>query len=196
MKFIILTVATYLIASINFPIILFNLLGKGDPREHFSGNPGVTNVYRQAGMIWAVLVLLLDVGRAVGVALVAVFMLDKHLVPWIGLALIIGNRYPVFHRFQGGKGVANFLGFTVCLSPLMAAASCVVWVVIWGVIREPFIASFFMIAICTIGQVVYGGVHASTILGALATCLFVFYNHRDNVSRYMIRKREGKSIPE
>ncbi|HHC24907.1 MAG TPA: glycerol-3-phosphate acyltransferase, partial [Desulfobacterales bacterium] len=30
--------------------------------------------------------------------------------PWIGLSLILGNRFPCFHGFQGGKGVANYLG--------------------------------------------------------------------------------------
>ena len=59
----------YLAGSINFAILLFRLIGKDDPRMHFSGNAGVTNVYRQAGWPLAALVLILDMGRAMGVAL-------------------------------------------------------------------------------------------------------------------------------
>ena len=63
MRFTGLLLLAYLAGSINFAIIVLRLLGKEDPRTTFSGNAGTTNVYRQAGKGWAVLVLLLDVGR-------------------------------------------------------------------------------------------------------------------------------------
>ncbi|HOO41495.1 MAG TPA: glycerol-3-phosphate acyltransferase, partial [Syntrophales bacterium] len=61
--FVIISAGAYLAGSVNFAIILFAVLGKGDPRSGFSGNAGATNVRRQAGLGWAALVLLLDLIR-------------------------------------------------------------------------------------------------------------------------------------
>ena len=71
---------------------------------------------------WAAVVLLLDVGRAVGLAALALALLPFALVPWVGLALVAGNRFPCFHGFRGGKGVASYLGFTIPIAPWGAAA--------------------------------------------------------------------------
>src|ERR1035437_3468366 len=119
--------AAYLAGSVNFSIILFRMLGRDDPRDHFSGNAGVTNVYRQTGFFGAGVILLLDLGRACILAWAALYLLPKQYVPWIGLALIIGNRFPCFHKFRGGKGVASYLGFTSLVSPFSAIISVLLW---------------------------------------------------------------------
>jgi glycerol-3-phosphate acyltransferase PlsY len=92
-------------------------------------------------MLWAAVVLILDVGRALAIGAAALYFLDTSLVPWVGLALIIGNRYPCFHGFRGGKGVASYLGFGAALSPISSMLSCIVWVILFSIIRIPFIAS-------------------------------------------------------
>ena len=66
MKGLILSIIfAYLAGSINFSILLLKILGKEDPRKEFSGNPGVVNVYRQAGFFPAAGVWVLDMGRAI-----------------------------------------------------------------------------------------------------------------------------------
>ncbi len=97
-------ILAYLAGSINFSILLFKISGKKDPRKEFSGNPGVVNVYRQAGLLMAALVWLLDMGRAIGIALACIYLLSTALVPIGGLALILGTRFPCFHQFRGGQG--------------------------------------------------------------------------------------------
>ena len=81
MKLSILLAGAYLAGSVNFSILLFRILGREDPRRQFSGNAGVTNVYRQAGLLWAAVVLLLDIGRAFGVCWAALHMLALEVVP-------------------------------------------------------------------------------------------------------------------
>ena len=125
MILILLILLGYLAGSVNFAIILLRLLGREDPRTQFSGNAGTMNVRRQAGKGWASVVLLLDVGRAAALAALALYLLPVALVPWVGTALVLGNRFPCFHRFRGGKGVASFLGFTIPLAPW--ALFCRVW---------------------------------------------------------------------
>jgi len=192
MKMAVLLAGAYLAGSVNFSILLFQILGRDDPRRQFSGNAGVTNVYRQAGLLWAVVVLLLDIGRALGVCWVALHMLALEVVPWMGLAFIIGNRYPCFHQFRGGKGVAGYLGFTALISPISAGVSALVWVVVYGIARIPFIASFFMIAVLAIGTIIACGFRTEAVAGTVATVFFIFNNHRQNVAAFFheVLKRE------
>jgi glycerol-3-phosphate acyltransferase PlsY len=177
----ILLALAYIAGSVNFSILLFRMLGRDDPRYHFSGTAGTTNVYRQAGLFWAGVVLLFDLGRALAVSWAALYLLPMNYVPWVGLALILGNRFPCFHQFRGGKGVASYLGFTAIISPYSAAFSALVWVGVYGIVRIHFIASFFMTLVLMVGTFIICGYQALATAGAIATALFIFYNHRQNV---------------
>ena len=179
----------YFAGSINFAIILLGLLGKEDPRTKFSGNAGTTNVYRQAGRGWAAVVLLLDAGRAVGLTALALYFLPAALVSWVGMALVTGNRFPCFHRFQGGKGVASFLGFTLLIVPWGTVLSCLVWVVVYGIVRIPFIASFFMVLILGGATASSGDSQAVSIAGTVVTVLLIFFNHRKNIVTLLAQRR-------
>lgn len=178
---LLIAVIAYLAGSINFPILLFKLLGKDDPRKGFSGNPGTTNVYRQAGIVWAAMVLLLDVGRAVAVAFAAIHFLDDTYITWIGLFLILGNRYPCFHGFKGGKGVANFLGFSAVLTFWAAVVSGITWIVVNLITKKPFIASFAMVTVLATGTVLIFKENYGAIVGTLLTASFIIISHKRNV---------------
>jgi len=191
MNVIILSVATYFAGSVNFAIILFKLLGKQDPRTSFSGNAGTANVYRQAGPAWAALVLLLDAGRAVSIALLALHFLPLWQVPWPGLALVIGNRYPCFHRFRGGKGVASYLGFSAVIAPLGAAVSAFAWVLAYLLKRVTFIASFVMILVLAAFTIVEFKHEPVAIAGTVLTLLFIVYNHKKNMAELKHMKKTG-----
>ncbi|HEY5284699.1 MAG TPA: glycerol-3-phosphate acyltransferase, partial [Polyangia bacterium] len=110
-------VASYLVGSLNFAIIVSRIGGFPDPRTLHSGNAGASNVARVAGRPLAGLVLLLDMARAVSVQWVAARSCSPGWIPWAGLALILGNRFPLFHGFRGGKGVATYLGFVGAAQP-------------------------------------------------------------------------------
>lgn len=174
----------YLAGSINFAIIFFKLTGREDPRLSYSGNAGATNVYRQAGMGRAALIFFLDIGRALAVALVACYYLKASFLPWAAFFLILGNSFPCFHGFRGGKGVANYLGYTLLISPWAAVASAAAWLAAYGVFRVTFIASFFMIFILAVGQAHYGLWKFGAVSGALASLLLILFNHRKNIREY------------
>ncbi len=182
-KFLIFLVA-YLAGSINFAIIFFKLTGREDPRLNFSGNAGTTNIYRQAGIVWATVVFLLDIGRAIAVAALAIYSLEKSLLSWAGFFLVLGNSYPCFHRFRGGKGVANYLGFTLLVAPWAAFAAAIIWLIVYGIIRVPFIASFFMVLTLAIGQALTFNLCFIAVTGAVAAFLLIIYNHRKNIIKH------------
>ena len=181
MMMAILLAAAYIAGSVNFSILLFRMLGRDDPRYHFSGTAGTTNVYRQAGLFWAVVILILDTGRAFAVGAAALYLIDQPLVPWIGLGLVVGNRYPCFHEFHGGKGVASYVGFTAALSPVFSVLSCLLWVLAYSVFRMPFIASFFMVLTLAAGTIIAYNHEPISVFGVISTAVFICYNHRANV---------------
>ncbi len=181
--------AVYIAGSLNFAILILRFLGKGDPRTRFSGNAGATNVYRLAGSYWAGVVLFLDVGRALLAGLIALDLLDKSMVPWVGLCLIAGNRYPCFHGFKGGKGVAGYIGYTAALSPLIAVTSCFVWVMSYAIFRVPFVASLYMVVFLAVGTVIAFGHTPVVIAGVAVTAMFIVWNHRTNIAALAERKK-------
>jgi len=190
MNLILLVVSAYLIGSVNVSIGLFRLLGREDPRTHFSGNPGMTNIYRQAGIGWALVVLLLETGKAMVLAVASIYLLPTNLIPCVGLGLVIGNLYPCFHHFKGGKGVANYLGFTIPIAPFWAITAMATWPIAFGTTRKPFIGSFIMVVILTTGITIYCGLALLALGGSAATVAIIFYAHRQNVIEHLARKNE------
>lgn len=180
----------YLAGSVNFSILLFRVLGMEDPRSRFSGNPGVTNVFRQAGWVMAALVLMLDVGRAAAVALLAQHLWAEQWVPWAGLALILGNHFPCFHGFRGGKGVANYLGFYAVLTPIAAGAAALTYLAVFAVVRVPFIGSFGMVAVLTAGGLFRWGDTLIGCMALMATALCIVWFHRTNIAEWVARRRK------
>ena len=183
-KIILINLVAYLAGSINFAIIFFKLAGKADPRLSFSGNAGTTNVYRQAGYFWATVILLLDIGRALGVAALAVYYLEGRYLPWAGFFLVLGNSLPCFHNFRGGKGVANFLGFTLLVEPWAALLAVIMWVTTYGVYRITVVASFIMVFTLAIGLAFSNQWVFCAASGAVATFFLILFNHRKNIIKY------------
>ncbi|NLA40801.1 MAG: glycerol-3-phosphate acyltransferase [Smithella sp.] len=186
--------SAYLAGSVNFAILFFKIAGRADPRLSFSGNAGTTNVYRLAGMPWAALVFALDIGRAMAVAALAGYFLDGERLVWAGFFLVLGNSFPCFHGFRGGKGVANYLGFAVLTVPIAALSAAWIWVLVYWVKRTPFIASFFMVAVLSAGYIVPFGGDQTVIAGAVATFALIVFNHRKNIQEY--RRKRHPSSPE
>jgi len=191
MKSLILSIIfAYLAGSINFSILLFKILGKEDPRKEFSGNAGVVNVYRQAGLHMAALVWLLDMARAIGVALACLYLLSATLAPIGGLALILGNRFPCFHQFRGGKGVANYLGFTTIIAPVAAGISALTWLATFALFRIPFIGSFVMVFILGLGTLLACNFDPLSTAAVLATMALIYYGHKCNVVEQIQKRRD------
>ncbi len=191
LKLILVCLLAYLAGSVNFAVLFFKLAGRDDPRSRFSGNAGTTNVYRQAGLLWAVLVFALDIARAVAVAVAARYYIttDGGWLVWTVFFLILGNSFPCFHGFRGGKGVASYLGFTALIVPWAALLAAMVWVLVYGVIRVPFVASFFMVAVLSIGHALSFQWAPAATAAAVATFTLIVFNHRINIRQY---RKDGR----
>ena len=140
----------------------------------------------------AALVWLLEMGRAMGVALACSYLLPTALVPIGGLALILGNRFPCFHQFRGGKGVANYLGFTTIITPLAAGISALAWLATFALFRIPFVGSFVMVFILGAGTLPACNYDPLSAAAVLATVALIYYGHKRNVVEQIQKRKERR----
>src|SRR5579864_1351743 len=109
MTIALLIVASYLIGSIPFGIIVGRMRGF-DPRAVGSGNIGMTNVVRAGGVNAAAITFVGDILKgAIPVAIARMMESPPAILAWVALAAFLGSIYSVFLRFNGGKGVSASL---------------------------------------------------------------------------------------
>jgi acyl phosphate:glycerol-3-phosphate acyltransferase len=185
----------YVVGSVNCAILVLRAKGLGDPRSVHSGNAGATNVARVAGWRVAALVLAIDLGRAAAIEVVAASLVEPPFVPWAGLALVIGNRYPLWHGFRGGKGVAGYLGFVAALCPIGAAIAAVAWVVTHAIGRVPAVASMAMIA-CLAVAAHHAAPGPIAMAATVVSLLLIIHGHRSNWRSAAIAEAPARSRSE
>lgn len=110
-------VVAYLFGSISSAIVVCKLMGLPDPRTEGSGNPGTTNVLRIGGKKAAIFTLIGDVLKGVIPVLFAKWYgFDALPLSFVTFAAFFGHLYPVFFKFEGGKGVATAAGCLLALA--------------------------------------------------------------------------------
>ena len=115
--FLFLLVFSYFVGSIPFGLLFGRIFADVDVREFGSGNIGATNVNRVLGRKLGALTLLCDSLKGLIPTLVAAFLLQSQLdAAWIGISAFLGHIFPIYLRFQGGKGVATMFGVLFALS--------------------------------------------------------------------------------
>ena len=125
----------YLVGSLSFAVVVSRFMGLADPRTYGSNNPGATNVLRSGNKLAAALTLLLDAVKGwlpvwVAVHEGAAYGLGEGTVAMVALAAFAGHVWPVFFRFQGGKGVATAAGVLIGIQPLLGLATLATWLIV------------------------------------------------------------------
>src|ERR1700722_5060308 len=100
----------YLLGSIPFGLVLTRLAGTQDLRTIGSGNIGATNVLRTGRKGLAAATLILDALKGTAAVLVVLYFGDRNLALLAAFGAFLGHLFPVWLKFQGGKGVATFIG--------------------------------------------------------------------------------------
>ncbi len=185
MSTLLLIVAAYLLGSLSFAVIVSRAMGLPDPRSFGSGNPGATNVLRTGRKTAAALTLLGDALKgwlAVILArlLAPRFGLGEDVVLLCALAVFVGHLYPVFFRFQGGKGVATALGVLVGIDPWLGLACLATWLAVARLFR---ISSLAALAAAVLAPAYTGMLTGwgRTALAVLVIALLLVYRHKSNL---------------
>lgn len=172
----------YLLGSIPFGLVLSKLAGGVDPRTVGSRNIGATNVLRTGNKKLAAATLLLDALKGTAAVLIAARFGDYAAI-LAGLGAFLGHLYPVWLRFEGGKGVATFLGVALGLAWPGALAFAVVWLGVAYVTRYSSAAALAASAATPVALWFMGRQGAAELFVALAVMLW--FKHRANIERLM-----------
>ena len=143
-----LLIAAYLLGSVCSAIVVCKLWGLPDPRSQGSSNPGATNVMRIGGKKPALITLAGDMVKGVPLVLLAQHLqLRPDLISAIGLAAFMGHLYPIFFKFEGGKGVATALGVLLALYWPLGLGVIGVWLAVFAAFRISSLSSITAFAV-------------------------------------------------
>ncbi|MEN5181994.1 glycerol-3-phosphate 1-O-acyltransferase PlsY [Comamonas testosteroni] len=194
---ILVAVAAYFVGSLSFAVIVSRVMGLNDPRTYGSKNPGATNVLRSGSKAAAIVTLLLDAAKGwLPVALVACFGkpfgLEEGAMALAGLGAFLGHLWPVFFKFEGGKGVATALGVLVGFSGWLGLLVLACWVVVAAVWRYSSLSSLVAAVMAPVLYILLGGdlweFNKWILLAILAMSALLVYRHKLNIQRLL----EGK----
>jgi glycerol-3-phosphate acyltransferase PlsY len=184
-------VFAYLLGSVSFAILVSKVFALPDPRSYGSKNPGATNVLRTGKKVAAVLTLLGDGGKGwLAVVLASLVTKDPLIIALTGLAVVLGHMVPVFHRFEGGKGVATAAGVLLAFNIWLGLATVVTWVAIAVFFRTSSLAALV--------AAVFAPFYAWWLFGlspmlpvTLAIAVLLVWRHKENLVR-LARGEEGR----
>lgn len=184
-------IASYLIGSLSAAILICRALGKGDPRQVGSGNPGATNVLRAFGKIPAVLTLIGDVAKGfLPVWCVAWLGLPAYAVSGAGLAAFLGHLFPIYFGFRGGKGVATLIGVLGGFDWRLGLSFVASWLLIAALTRYSSVAALVATAAAPLVAMLLR-LPTTMIVVLSAMVAAVFWRHRANIRR-LVAGTEGR----
>lgn len=171
----------YLLGSVPFGMVLAKVMGLGNLRDIGSGNIGATNVLRTGSKKAAALTLVLDGAKGAVAILLARAISGEDAAQVAGLLAMLGHCYPVWLKFQGGKGVATFLGSLLALAWPVGIACCATWLLMAYLRRISSLAALTAASASTIWMLVLG--RGDVFFLGIALTILVFWRHRDNIRR-------------
>ncbi len=179
----------YLIGSLSFAVIVSRLMGLSDPRSYGSGNPGATNVLRSGNKAAAILTLVFDALKGYLPVLAvliwgAPYGMEEGTAAMVGLAAFLGHLWPVFFKFEGGKGVATAAGVIFALNPLLGVATLATWLIIAAFTRYSSLAAMVAAAFAPMYQLLIWEA-GPTALALIIMGLLLVWRHQANIKKLL-----------
>lgn len=184
LSFFLLLIFAYLLGGVPFGLLWGRIFADIDVRNFGSGNIGATNVNRILGRKLGAATLLSDVMKAVlCVFLAKAFGMGVFETALVGLATVIGHCYPIYLRFQGGKGVATALGACLLITPIAAFVAVATWLFVFRISRvsalSALVAAFILLLTALIEtqwSISVGSVYFIMVI-------IILIRHKDNIQR-------------
>jgi glycerol-3-phosphate acyltransferase PlsY len=195
MQTVLVVLGAYLLGSVSFAIVVSRVLALPDPRTYGSKNPGATNVLRSGRKAAAALTLLGDGGKG-WLAVFAAQQLTGQTVaagadiPLAGLAVVLGHMFPVFHRFQGGKGVATAAGALLGFDPWLGLGTFATWAAILAFFRTSSLAALIAALVAPAYTFWLFGLRP-VFPAVVAIAVLLIWRHKGNIGR-LLRGEESR----
>jgi glycerol-3-phosphate acyltransferase PlsY len=185
-------IAAYLLGSVSFAVLVSKIFRLDDPRTYGSKNPGATNVLRSGNKLAAVLTLLGDCAKG-WLAVWLAIRFDQQLglgdagIAAVALAVFVGHLWPVFFRFNGGKGVATALGVLLGLNPILGLATLITWLVVVYAFRYSSLAALIAALFAPFYYALLFGTDIK-LLAVLVMSALLIYRHGKNIGNLLAGK--------
>ncbi|WPX96878.1 glycerol-3-phosphate 1-O-acyltransferase PlsY [Candidatus Bandiella euplotis] len=176
-----LTIASYLLGSIPSGVLLSKVLGKGDLRKQGSGNIGATNAFRAGGKLLGGLTLLIDMAKGLCVILLANAFNEQYLT-FYGFICIVGHIFPIWLKFEGGKGVATAFGVILGINPILGGFSLLLWILVFKVSRISSLAALVSLGTSVFIECIMI-TDGTNLIFLVISLILIIFRHKDNIMR-------------
>jgi glycerol-3-phosphate acyltransferase PlsY len=189
MDYLIVGIASYLMGSIPFGLILTKIFLNKDIRDIGSGNIGATNALRTGNKLIGYSTLILDIAKAI-IPVIFVKINYPELIYVASLCAFLGHVFPIWLKFKGGKGVATYVGILFSINFLLG----IIFVTSWGIIFLIFRYSSLSSIIGSVSIPIYILITDQISNAIFFSIMFIliFYTHRENIKR-LKNKEESKT---
>ena len=175
----IIILLSYLMGSIPFGFILTKIFLKKDIREIGSGNIGATNALRTGNKIIGYSTLLLDILKAV-IPILFIKIQYPEFVFASSLAVFLGHVFPIWLKFNGGKGVATYLGILFCINYILGLFFVATWLIVFFISKYSSLSSLLASLLIPI---YYFYIDVENYYFFIIMFILIFYTHRENIKR-------------
>ena len=189
MDIIIICLISYLMGSIPFGFILTKIFLKKDIREIGSGNIGATNALRTGNKVLGYSTLILDILKAIIPVLYIKFYFSEFIYI-SSLCVFLGHVFPIWLKFNGGKGVATYVGILFVIDIYLGLLFTFVWFFIFVISKFSSLSS--LIGSISIPIYFLFLSQFNDVLFFSIMFVLIFFTHRENIKR-LKNKEETKT---
>ena len=189
MDYLVIGIASYLMGSIPFGLILTKLFLNKDIREIGSGNIGATNTLRTGNKLIGYSTLILDIAKAI-IPVIYVKFNYPDIIYIASLCAFLGHVFPIWLKFKGGKGVATYVGILFSINIILGLIFVVFWVFIFLLSKYSSLSSIIASISVPIYILITGQINDAIFFAIMF--ILIFFTHRENIKR-LKNKEESKT---
>lgn len=178
-------IIAYLLGSLNTSVIVSKYFLHDDIRKYGSGNPGASNMVRQFGFKYGLIVLFGDMSKGLTATIIGKLLCGDTGVYYTAIAAVVGHNWPIYYRFKGGKGVATTFGALLVIIPWWAAVGFVVFAIVLVLSRYFSLASLVSLLCIWVVIVITKTANVGLVMTMSVIALLVVYRHMDNIKRLL-----------
>ena len=189
MDYLVVGIASYLMGSIPFGLILTKIFLKKDIREIGSGNIGATNALRTGNKLIGYSTLILDIAKAI-IPVIYVKINYPDLIYIASICAFLGHVFPIWLKFKGGKGVATYVGILFSINIILGLIFVASWSFIFLLFRYSSLSSIIGSLSVPIYILIIGQINDAIFFAIMF--ILIFFTHRENIKR-LKNKEESKT---
>lgn len=186
-----LLIFAYLLGSFSSAVVVCKVMGLSDPRQGGSNNPGTTNVLRLHGKPAAIITLAGDLLKGLLPVLIGKMLgAPDWVIAGVGLAAFLGHLYPIFFGFEGGKGIATFIGVIFGTAWQIGVAFLMMWVLMALLFRFSSLAALSASLVSLLAVSYFMPLPYYLICNIIMVVL-IYWRHKENIQK-LIAGNENK----